>query len=194
MLGKTINLKSSFLNTCLFSASTWTLSFLLPGLLLVSPALAIRLSNGQISFNNPPRLIRSATNFSSSNVRAIYQFTISVPQDAGEPLEAVSIVQRPNVETIAFDVSQHRAFKGNSFAGGPAVHLANIGGTEVSKSNKQMIVFAPPIAPGSTVTVEMVAKENPQFAGVYLFGVTAYPAGENGIGQFLGYGRLHFYH
>ncbi|OUL28484.1 hypothetical protein BV378_07335 [Nostoc sp. RF31YmG] len=194
MLEKTVNLKSSFLNTWLFSASTLTLNFLLLGLLLVSPALAIRLSNGQIAFNNPPRLIRSATSSSSSNIRGTYQFTISVPQDAGEPLEAVSIVQRPNVETIAFDVSQHRAFKGNSFAGGPALHLASIGGTEVSQSNKQMVVFDPPVAPGSTVTVEIVTKENPQLGGVYLFGVTAYPAGENGIGQFLGYGRLHFYH
>ncbi|OUL24140.1 DUF2808 domain-containing protein [Nostoc sp. 106C] len=194
MLEKTVNLKSSFLNTWLFSASTLTLNFLLLGLLLVSPALAIRLSNGQIAFNNPPRLIRSATSSSSSNIRGTYQFTISVPQDAGEPLEAVSIVQRPNVETIAFDVSQHRAFKGNSFAGGPALHLASIGGTEVSQSNKQMVVFDPPVAPGSTVTVEIVTKGNPQLGRVYLFGVTAYPAGENGIGQFLGYGRLHFYH
>ncbi|MCW5312864.1 DUF2808 domain-containing protein [Nostoc sp. KVJ3] len=195
MLGKTIDLnKSSFVNRWLLSASTLTLSFLFPGLLLVSPALAIRLSNGQITFNNPPRLVRSATSSSSSNNRyATYQFTISVPKDAGEPLEAVSIVQRPNVETIAFDESQQTAFKGNSFAGGTALHLASIGGTLPSPSNKQTVVFDPPIAPGSTVTVEIVSKGNPQLGGVYLFGVTAYPAGENGIGQFLGYGRLHFY-
>ncbi len=193
MLGKTINFKSSLLNTCLLNASTLALSCLLPGLLLVSPALAIRLSNGHIAFNNSPRLIRAATSFNSSNTPGTYQFTISVPQDAGEPLEAVSILQLPNVETIAFNVSQHRAFKGNSFAGGPALHLASIGGTELSSSNKQMVVFDPPVAPGSTVTVEVVTKGNPQFGGVYLFGVTAYPAGENGIGQFLGYGRLHFY-
>lgn len=182
MLGKTINFKSSL-----------ALSFLLPELLLVSPALAIRLSNGQIAFSHPPQLIRTATSFSSSNIPGTYQFTISVPEDAGEPLEAVSIVQRPNIETIAFDVSQQRAFKGNSFAGGLALHLANIGGTQPSKSNEQTIVFDPPVVPGSTVTVEMVSKGNPTLGGVYLFGVTAYPAGENGIGQFLGYGRLHFY-
>ncbi len=193
MLGKTINFKSSFLNTCFLSANTLTLSFLLPGLLLVSPALAIRLSNGQTAFNNSPRLIRSATSFSTSNTPGTYQFTISVPKDAGEPLEAVSIAQQPNVETIAFDVTQDRAFKGNSFAGGPALHLASIGGTELSKYKKQTVVFDPPVAPGSTVTVEIVTKANPKLGGVYLFGVTAYPAGENGIGQFLGYGRLHFY-
>jgi hypothetical protein len=27
---------------------------------------------------------------------------------------------------------------------------------------------------------------------VYLLGVTAYPDGENGLGQFLGYGRINF--
>ncbi|MDZ8054761.1 MAG: DUF2808 domain-containing protein [Aulosira sp. ZfuVER01] len=194
MLDKTLNFKSSFLNTWLLSTSSLALSFLLPGLLLVSPALAIQLSNGQIAFNNPPRLIRSATSSSSSNLRGAYQFTITIPQDAGEPLQAVSIVQRPNVETIAFEVSQHRAFKGNSFAGGSALHLSSVGGNEVSQSNQQTIVFDPPVVPGSTVTVEIVSKGNPRFGGVYLFGVTAYPAGENSIGQFLGYGRLHFYH
>lgn len=31
------------------------------------------------------------------------------------------------------------------------------------------------------------------FSGVYLFGVTAFPAGEKSHGQFIGFGRLHFY-
>ncbi|WP_374869547.1 DUF2808 domain-containing protein [Pelatocladus sp. BLCC-F211] len=168
-----------------------TLSFFLPSFLLVSPAVAIRLNNGQVAFNNSPRLIRSAASFISSNTPATYQFTISVPKDAGESLEAVTIMQQPNVEKISFDLNQNRAFKGKSFAGGPALHLANIGGPK-PRSNKVTVVFNPPVAPGNTVTVELRAKHNPKF-GVYLFGVTAYPAGEKGIGQFLGYGRLHFY-
>ncbi|HEY9294790.1 MAG TPA: DUF2808 domain-containing protein [Phormidium sp.] len=34
---------------------------------------------------------------------------------------------------------------------------------------------------------------NPCFSGVYLFGVTAFPQGEKAHGQFLGFGRFHFY-
>jgi Protein of unknown function (DUF2808) len=29
--------------------------------------------------------------------------------------------------------------------------------------------------------------------GVYEFGVTAYPTNQDGLGQFLGYGRINFY-
>jgi hypothetical protein len=41
------------------------------------------------------------------------------PENATEPLQAITIAQRENFNTIAFDVRQNRAFKGDSFAGGP---------------------------------------------------------------------------
>ena len=192
MLTKTDNSNFLLVNSWLRSASTLSLTFLLPGLLLVSPAMAIRLNNGTVAFNNPPRLIRSATSFGSPNTPSVYQFTISVPENAGEPLQAVTIMQQPNVQTITLDLNQNRAFKGDSFAGGPALHLASIGGSQPQTAHQVMVVFDPPVNPGSTVTVELRSLGNPTL-GVYLFGVTAYPAGENGIGQFLGYGRLQFY-
>jgi len=34
---------------------------------------------------------------------------------------------------------------------------------------------------------------NPCYGGAYLFGLTAFPQGEVPHGQFLGYGRIHFY-
>ncbi|MBI4780806.1 MAG: DUF2808 domain-containing protein [Oscillatoriophycideae cyanobacterium NC_groundwater_1537_Pr4_S-0.65um_50_18] len=33
-------------------------------------------------------------------------------------------------------------------------------------------------------------QSNPRLGGIYLFGVIIYPARENGLGQFLGYGRI----
>jgi hypothetical protein len=157
------------------------------------PAVAVKLSNGQVAFNNPPNLIRAATSSSNPNTPATYHFTLSVPKDAGEPLQAVKIVQRQNVDTVAFDMNRSRAFKGDSFAGGPALSLASIGGEAPANPGEAMVVFDPPVSPGSTVTVALKAKHNPWRGGVYLFGVTAYPAGENGIGQFLGYGRIQFH-
>ncbi|MGB3138815.1 MAG: DUF2808 domain-containing protein [Nodosilinea sp.] len=43
-----------------------------------------------------------------------------------------------------------------------------------------------------TVTVTLQTPRNP-WGGVYLFGVTGYPAGDSGVGQPLGYGRIHIY-
>lgn len=193
MLEKISNLKLSLVNTCLLSASTLTLGVLLPSSLLTLPAVAVKLSNGQVAFNHPPSLIRVATSSSSPNTSATYYFTLSVPKDAGELLEAVKIVQRQNVDTVAFDMNQSRAYKGNSVAGGPALSLASIGGEAPANPGEAVVVFDPPVSPGSKVTVALKAKHNPWQGGVYLFGVTAYPAGENGIGQFLGYGRIHFH-
>jgi hypothetical protein len=67
---------------------------------------------------------------------------------------------------------------------------------EVSQDRQTRAVtinFNPPIPPGQTVTVSLRPRQNPIFSGVYLFGITAYPQGEKAYGQFLGYGRLHFY-
>ena len=49
-------------------------------------------------FRKGPRLIRSAATFKSRNSRAAkYQFTIKVPEDAGEALGAVRIQQKQNI-------------------------------------------------------------------------------------------------
>lgn len=61
--------------------------------------------------------------------------------------------------------------------------------------NKREITaeFATPIPPGTTVTVGLKPRKNPQYDGVYLFGVTAFPAGETVQELYLGVRRLHFY-
>lgn len=168
------------------------LGILLPGAGLLMPAVARELPNGQSIFDRSPQLIRSAANFEAPGVpRPTYQFTIRVPENAGEPLKAVTISQPENAEKIDFKVNQSMAFIGDSFAGGPALSLASVGGEQPSKSNEVTIVFDRPVAPGKTVTVALTAKRNPLPGGIYLFGVTAFPPGENSPGLFLGYGRLH---
>lgn len=52
--------------------------------------------------------------------------------------------------------------------------------------------FDPPVPPATTVTLRLRPERNPRISGIYLFGVTAYPTAAK-RGQFLGYGRLHFY-
>ncbi len=168
------------------------LGSLLSSLWVSLPATAVRLANGQVYFNHPPRLVEAATSYSGARMSgATYQFTLSLPEDAGEPLQQVVIAQRENLDTVQFDLERSRAFLGRGFRGSPAVPI--VSSTQDPKTGAVTVVFDPPVMPGSTVTVALKAERNPSVGGVYLFGVTAAPAGENSYGQFLGFGRLHFY-
>ena len=176
----------------LFSASVLTLGVMLPSSLPILSAVAVPLSNGQTFFDYPPRLLQATTSNSQVQVAgATYYFTLSVPKNAGEPLQTVTVAQRENRDTVVFKPSSSRAFAGNRARRGDALSLASIGG--VPSSQETIVVFDPPVPPGSTVTIALKPKRNPDWGGVYLFGVTAYPAGENSSGQFLGYGRIQFH-
>jgi hypothetical protein len=147
---------------------------------------------GQSFFNHPPRLNRAAAFPNIGYVASTYEFTLTVPEDAGQPLKAVTIMQATNAETVKFDVAHSRAFAGRR-AMGSEIQLASVGGNQPANPGEVTIVFDQPVQPGSTITIALAARRNPISNGVYLFGVTAYPDGENGLGQFLGYGRLSFY-
>ena len=172
--------------TATIGASALMLGILLPT--TSTPANAIDLGDGRTFFESSPRLIRSATSNSSTGL-ATYQFTITIPEDAGESLQAVTITQKSNLELISFDMSESSAFKGDSFAGGSSLTLANIGGNTTSESEKVTVMFDQPVQPGNTVTISLRAR-NPQYSGIYQFGVTAFPVGQNSSGLYLGTARL----
>jgi len=161
--------------------------------LFALPAAADQRSSEQ-SFSHPPRLVRAATSSMKVNApKATYQFTIRVPQNAGKPLQAVTIAHavRQNLGTVEFK-DEIRAFAGEEVANGLEIPLASIGGSQLSNLNEVTVAFDPPVLPGSTVTIALKPQRNPAKTGVYLFGVTAYPVGETSLGHFLGYTRLHF--
>lgn len=157
------------------------------------PANAVEFPNGQIAFDRPPRLIRTTSSFKHHRSSAsVYHFILEVPADAGEPLKVVEIEQPDrSLETIVFQPEATRAFLGNKFKGGPELSLAEVGGT--TAPGKVTVVFETPVPPGSTVTVSIKPERNPFRGGVYLFEITAFPAGEDSLGQSLGYGRFHIY-
>jgi Protein of unknown function (DUF2808) len=148
---------------------------------------------GQTFFSEPPQLIRAHASQTGAYVPSTYAFTLTVPKDAGQPLKAVKIVQAKNVETVKFDVSNSKAHFGNRLTASSKIQLASVGGEQPANPSEVTIVFEQPVQPGNTVTVALAVQRNPSWGGVYEFGVTAYPAGENGLGQFLGYGRINFY-
>jgi Protein of unknown function (DUF2808) len=137
--------------------------------------------------------MRVAATQIGADTPSTYEFTLTVPQDAGQPLKAVTIAQANNLETVKFDVSQSKAYVGERFASSSEIRLASVGGEQPTNPGEVTIVFDQPVQPGSTVTVALAAQRNPNWGGVYEFGVTAYPVGENGRGQFLGFGRINFY-
>lgn len=184
---------SQFSVPCLkaLGVSSLALGALLSGVVFSTPAAAVNSDKGQIASNSSPSLIRTAAaTYPGIGALARYQFTIRVPE-ASKPLQAVTITQRENLEQIRFNLSRSHAFAGNRFAGGPAVSLASIRGSEPSNSNKVTVVFDPPVQPGSTVTVSLEGRR-PAWGGVYLFEVTAFPVGENSPGLFLGSGQFTF--
>ena len=157
------------------------------GLLYAQSAQAVRLSNGQMAFEQPPSLVEANASSSTPDAPATYYFTIEVPENAGEPLGAVTIDLHEGVEEISYKTDSTRAFTGDR----NEIALASIGGM-TDDPDAVTVEFDTPVAPGNTVTVALKSKQNPGLGGIYLFGVTAYPAGEQSQGQFLGFGRMRF--
>lgn len=153
---------------------------------------AIRLADGTVYFAQPPDLVEATTTFNSVNIwGATYYFTINIPENAGEPLRRVTITQREGTDNIRFNLKDSRAFIGTRSDRGARLTLGSV--TKDRETKIVSLTFEPPVAPGQIVTIGLRPAQNPRFSGVYLFGVTAFPVGEKSHGQFLGFGRFHFY-
>ena len=170
---------------------TGSLSVGLIGTAIAHPTLAIRLPDGTVAFDRPPELVEAVTRTLTPGLAGRYHFTISVPSDAGEPLEAVSIFPHHHTGAISFMHNESQARFGTAFADGTQLNLANIGGTS-DHPDTVLVVFDEPVMPGTTVTITLTGR-NPTRGGTYQFGIMAYPAGENAVGNFIGYGHFGFF-
>jgi Protein of unknown function (DUF2808) len=159
---------------------------------IVQSASAIQLADGTVYFEKPPSLVSASTTFNTAHTwGATYYFTLSLPENAGEPLQRVTITQQEGIDSVEFDLEEGRAYEGGRRNSGPRIALGGV--TQTGDKRSLDITFSPPVPPGRSVTIELKPVQNPRYGGVYLFGVTAFPAGEKSHGQFLGFGRLHFY-
>ncbi len=159
------------------------------------PADSVQLSDGTVYFDHPPRLDDVATTRDRAGiVGATYYFTLELPADAGEPLQQIEIQQQGGDtvrQRVAFDPADSFAFLGTR---GDRTQALTFGNASFDDDTRRLtLTFDPPVSPGTTLTIGIEPDRNPLSEGVYLFGVTAFPAGEASYGQFLGYGRLHFY-
>jgi hypothetical protein len=149
----------------------------------ITPVSANPLTGSDAMFERAPRLIDVSTTQPASFIPGgTYEFTLSLPQNAGNSLQAVTISQGKNAGTIVFASDKSRVV-----ANGKDVPLSAIGG---EYSEDVTIAFDRPIQPGSTVTISLRVERNARQEGTYSFGVTAYPVGDSTNGLFLGYGHV----
>ena len=64
--------------------------------------------------------------------------------------------------------------------------------TQDESTNAINVTFATTIKPGSKITIGLKPRRNPDFAGFYLFGVTAISTGEDPTSLYLGVARFYF--
>ena len=173
-----------FRTTLAVTASLWGVA--------VSPTQAIQLADGRVSFEKPPSLVKTTTTYNDTSVLgATYYFTLELPENAGEPLQRVTIHQRQGVDDIRFKLEDTRAFEGTPRHKGERLTVTEV--TKDSQTKTISVVFNPPVTPGKTFTIGLRPVRNPETGGAYIFGVTAFPAGEKPYGLYLGVGRLQFY-
>ena len=174
--------------------NNWLVSlsiFLSSSFIIANSSIAQEVHNAY--FSKSPRLLGAVTTFSSVRARgAKYYFNIELPQNAGNNLQQIAIAQRQGQETIDFRLEDTAAYVGTNRHKKTQIAIANVRQNE--DTGEITIFFAQPIDPGTIFTVGLKPKRNPFYGGVYLFGVTAYPEGNNPTGLYLGAGRLHFYH
>ena len=150
---------------------------------------AVQFPDGTVSFEQSPRLVEAKTTFKNVGAwGAKYYFTIELPETAGEPLQKVTLRLRQGADDIRFRLDETFAFIGTPNGDRDLIQAA-----ATDEDDTISVVFEPPISPGTTFTVGLKPRRNPDLDGVYLFGVTAFPAGEKPYGLYLGPGRLQFY-
>jgi hypothetical protein len=143
-------------------------------------------------FTKAPRLLGASATSNSVQARgAKYYFNLELPQDAGTNLRQIAIAQRQGQETIDFRLEETVAYRGTNRDRQAPIAIAN---TEQNEETGEItITLEKPVSPGTTFTVALKPRKNPFYDGVYLFGVTAFPQGNNPQSLYLGVGRLHFY-
>lgn len=174
-----------------------SLTFIL-GSAIIPLATDIHAQDLPMSANNtfftgqPPSLTSASSVFSNINVPDVpYLFTINLPKNSVESLGEVTIEPTETPATIEFQLDQTKGFQGTENNRGQALTLKSV--TQDPQNKAISVVFEPPVPPGTTFTISLMAAQNPSIGGTYLFTVKAFPAGDNPTGMDLGVGTFRIY-
>ena len=146
----------------------------------------------KVAFRKAPRLLDIYTTFNAVRMRsARYYFDITIPSDAGAPLQKVEIELRRGREKIRYRLEKTVAYLGTHRRKGDELAIEAVSIEE--KTGVITVEFANSLPPGTTFTVGLKPVRNPDLSGNYIFGVTVFPQGENPYGLYLGSRSLYFY-
>lgn len=152
------------------------------------PTLAQVSSTDINFFRASPRLIRSHPTYTFSDVISTYIFEIEIPENAGNNIQKIVINQQINTEIITFFPDKTKAFILNEGKKSLDVNsILNI----TNNQNEIMINLLQSAKPGEKLRLAIQAR-NPLYGGIYQFGVTVYPEGNNPQSLYLGIARFHF--
>lgn len=171
-------------------ASGWSLATCLTTT-LAPDAVALEL-RGATYFNKAPWNVELLSYYTTVwETRTEYYFSISLDPEAGASLGGLTIQQTRGVDNrFPFFVERTSAFLGRPRREGDRVPVE---ASFNSDARRFTLRFPEPIPPGQTVTVVLKPWNNPAFADVYMFQVTAFPAGPNPSPAPLGFGTLRIY-
>lgn len=174
----------ALINTLLLSVSGFAL--------ISSSATAIELADGTTHFLNPPRLLGALSSEDGTYIwSATYYFTLKLPENAGEPLQKVIIVQEGGLGRPLFDAKNTEAFEGTRNNPGNRFQIKEV--NLDPELPALTVLFDLPVPPGKTVTIRLYPVRNPDVGGIYLYGVKAFPSGAKPYGQYIGVGRIRIY-
>ena len=146
----------------------------------------------RVAFSKAPRLLDIYSTFNNVSMRnATYYFDVTIPQDAGAPLQKVAIELRQGQEDIDYKLEKTVAYLGTHRRKGEKVAVETVSLEE--STGIITVEFSEALPPDTTFTVGLKPKRNPDYDGVYVFGVTVFPQGENPYGLYLGSRNLNFY-
>ena len=143
-------------------------------------------------FRTSPRLIDSNTSFKTTYVRSRYNFVVEIPANADNNLSKIVFNQQQNSEIIKIYPKKTRVSLYTKDGEIPIENSTTIILNKQKKTNQITVDLAQSIPAGSTVKITLRAK-NPDYSGIYQFGVEVYPEGNNPRSLYLGIARFHFY-
>lgn len=149
------------------------------------------------AFATALQLKRASTLYSLARYYpATYQFAVTIPLEANQPLARLTIgvpnnfgvfgVNLPDPGSVSVYLSSNPDSLGALSAQRPLPAKISIDGRTV------VIDFDQPVPPGTTVGVDFKEIRNPKQAGTYLFDIGAFPVGSRPVKQFVGFGRVTF--
>lgn len=192
MVGPIFSLPPLVQRLALALAASTATSFPILGFPALPPANAIQYRDGTVEFSAPPRLLESYTTRNRvSDGQVTYYLTIDFPLAAQEPLDRIVISLDEGYDpSFRYRLGAIQVWQ----AVGEEKRLVSLGDLSQNQDTQALSIhFDPPLPPGGTVTLALRPVRNPRFAGVYLFGATAFPVGEQVRPTFMGFARLSFY-